>query len=239
MNEEKEVVETEVLESDLENEEKDEKEQSEGKKSQSREDNSKFAEIRRTKKELERVQKRNVELEQELRNLKASSIDKETLEDLGFRDVNEENYKTAKIYQDFKRNGSINPKEETYQKLYNEMVEEKKKADEEQETKKKNREIVEKDAKNLFETYKITPEEVSKDKDFMETFGSSLSYGNWTDLYGRYLALKNKFSKEIRQEQKSKGVLPNPTKVDSESKSYLDMSTKERIEFLKKQGLIR
>ena len=75
MNEEKEVVETEVLESDLENEEKDEKEQSEGKKSQSREDNSKFAEIRRTKKELERVQKRNVELEQELRNLKASSID--------------------------------------------------------------------------------------------------------------------------------------------------------------------
>lgn len=232
MNEEKEVVETEVLESDLENEEKDEKEQSEVKKSQSREDNSKFAEIRRKNKELERLQKRNAELEQAIKDLRKNSIDKDTLDDLGFPNLNEENYETAKIYQDFKRNGSVNPKEDTYKTLYEKELAEKKKEQEKLAKRQEELKLIEEDKKRLFDTYKIEPKDVLEDKGFKKLYGDMINYGNLTELYSRYLSYKNEYAKPIREEQKSKGKLPSATPQEHQEKSYLNMSREERIKYL-------
>lgn len=220
------------IEEDLEQEEAKPNE-SEEKKTQSREENSKFADIRRTKKENENLKKENSELKEALRNLKNNSIDRETLEDLGIENVdNEEDYKKASKYQKYKKEGEINPKEKTFEELYKELLADKKKQDEALAEKVKNKELIEEDTKNFKKTFNKNIKEVFEDKDFMDAYGSLLKYGNLTELYSSYQALKTTLEKNARDSKKAKGTLPQADKLNSGEKPYTKMSWEEKVKYL-------
>lgn len=221
---------------DLEKEEpiKTEENQGEEKKSQTREENSKFADIRRTKKENERLKEKVSKLEEDLRNLKNTSIDRDTLEDLGLENVNDDNsYRVAKKYQDYKKDGNINAKEKTYEELYKELLGEKEEQEKAKNEEIKRKELIEEDAKKLKKVYNITPKEAFADKNFMDAYGNLIKYGNLSDLYGSYMAVKNAYEKGIREKQKEKGSLPTSESNSGGEKTYLQMSKEERNKYLK------
>lgn len=213
---------------------KTEEEKGEEKKTQTREENSKFADIRRTKKENEKLKERISVLEQSLRDLKQNSIDKETLEDLGLDNVDsEENYRIASKYQNYKKDGSVNPKEKTYEELYKEAKQKEQEQEQIKNAEIKRKELIEEDANNLKKTYNITPKEAFNDKNFMDAYGHLINYGNLTELYGSYLSIKKTFEKDIRDKQKEKGSLPTNASGVKTTKSYIEMSKEEKVKYLK------
>lgn len=207
------------------------------KKRQTKEENHYFAELRRKNEELE---KKNKELEGKISEAdfkaRVKVVATETLTELGLDSIEDEYDLTlCEEYEKAVKKGSENPILDA-QKVYRSRVKaekkriaeaEKRKAEEES-VEVENKKKVEADKLAFKEKYGITTKEALSNDEFMKMYGDFISYGNLTELYGKYLVLTKK---EKDEEAKRMGVIPNSN--TRASKTNTSISDLEGEEFLK------
>lgn len=240
---EKKFVETEEDLTDEDLDVKEEEESGEGKsdqptenkdnpvkKRQTKEENHYFAELRRKNEELS---KKNKELEGKINeadfNARAKVVATETLTELGLDSIEDEYDLTlCEEYEKAVKKGSENPILDA-QKVYRAKVKaekqriaeaEQKKAEEESATVERNKKV-EADKVAFKEKYGITTKEALNDEEFMKMYGDFISYGNMTELYGKYLVITKKEKVQEDEEAKKKGVIPSSNTRASKTKTSI------------------
>lgn len=192
-----------------------EDEQKTAKAKQSREEDAKYAEERRKRKEREEAarKKRDDEIRrQAVFQVKKEQVTSGELGELGLTEVKDEDQLyLVETLRKAKADGVENPVAYAYQSLYKREIEAKnaKKAEEEAATAAKERRlaVAAEDQKNFKAKFGKTTQEVIKNEpEFMKLFGQFLDAdkGNFTDLYGAYMALK----KDVSDKAKKDGSFP-------------------------------
>lgn len=172
---------------------------------QSPEQNSYYARLRR---ENEKLKSEKETLENELKETKISSVksfvDSDIMSELGLDEItSEEDIALVEFYKDAKKNGDDNPVRTAYNSLYRKSQESRKADNLKLEEERKNKELVDRDAKEFVKKFGISVNEALDDKDFMGLFEDQIGFGNLTALYGKYKTYIDK-KKDV---DKSKGSM--------------------------------
>lgn len=172
---------------------------------QSPEQNSYYARLRR---ENEKLKSEKETLENELKETKISSVksfvDSDIMSELGLDEItSEEDIALVEFYKDAKKNGDDNPVRTAYNSLYRKSQETRKANNLKLEEERKNKELVDRDAKEFVKKFGISVNEALDDKDFMGLFEDQIGFGNLTALYGKYKTYIDK-KKDV---DKSKGSM--------------------------------
>lgn len=172
---------------------------------QSPEQNSYYARLRR---ENEKLKSEKETLENELKESKISSVksfvDSDIMSELGLDEItSEEDIALVEFYKDAKKNGDDNPVRTAYNSLYRKSQENRKADNLKLEEERKNKELVDRDAKEFVKKFGISVNEALDDKDFMGLFEDQIGFGNLTALYGKYKTYIDK-KKDV---DKSKGSM--------------------------------
>lgn len=172
---------------------------------QSPEQNSYYARLRR---ENEKLKSEKETLENELKETKISSVksfvDSDIMSELGLDEItSEEDITLVEFYKDAKKNGDDNPVRTAYNSLYRKSQESRKADNLKLEEERKNKELVDRDAKEFVKKFGISVNEALDDKDFMGLFEDQIGFGNLTALYGKYKTYIDK-KKDV---DKSKGSM--------------------------------
>ena len=174
-------------------------------KEQTREENSYFAKLRR---ENEKLKNEKETLENKLKESKISSVksfvDSDIMSELGLEEItSEEDIALVEFYKDAKKSGDDNPVRTAYNSLYRKSQESRKADNLKLEEERKNKELVDRDAKEFVKKFGISVNEALDDKDFMGLFEDQIGFGNLTALYGKYKTYIDK-KKDV---DKSKGSM--------------------------------
>lgn len=172
---------------------------------QSPEQNSYYARLRR---ENEKLKSEKETLENELKETKISSVksfvDSDIMSELGLEEItSEEDIALVEFYKDAKKNGDDNPVRTAYNSLYRKSQESRKADNLKLEEERKNKELVDRDAKEFVKKFGISVNEALDDKDFMGLFEDQIGFGNLTALYSKYKTYIDK-KKDV---DKSKGSM--------------------------------
>ena len=172
---------------------------------QSPEQNSYYARLRR---ENEKLKSEKETLENKLKESKISSVksfvDSDIMSELGLDEItSEEDIALVEFYKDAKKNGDDNPVRTAYNSLYRKSQESRKADNLKLEEERKNKELVDRDAKEFVKKFGISVNEALDDKDFMGLFEDQIGFGNLTALYSKYKAYTDK----KKETDKTKGSM--------------------------------
>ena len=199
-------------------------------KKQSRDENAKYADIRRRNKELE---KENQELKEKVSradfNGRKKAISSETLDALGLDAIeDEDDLFRCETYEKAIKRDSDNPLLDV-EKAYTQRVKaERKKREDEIKVKEENERLLREDQANFLKKFGKETSEVLKDKRFMALFGDKITYGNFTELYSRYVEAFELKEKEDEEQSKKMGQIPGSnTKPNNTHQSINDIDDDE------------
>lgn len=204
----------------------------ETKKTQTQEERSYYAKLRRRNKELE---EKNKKLEEQVSeadfNSRKKVISEDTLNELGLDSIeNTDDLLLCEEYEKAVKRGSENPLLDATRAYRNKVNTDRKKVVEKEKIEAENVKLVNEDKIRFKKKFGIETEVAMKDEKFLKIFGDMISYGNLTELYGKYLMMKPS-DDDATNVAKQMGKIPSSTSKPPQKEP--DINDLEGEDFLK------